>query len=320
MRNPDCEKSNLFQYMLFKVQYLCTKVTFPCICAIIHITIIIIFISIIIVQSSSLSFFFYHTSVHLSAHLSAHLSICLCHLEYPLVDLFVYHLIQNWCKKTRKREKSQFYILFFFKGTSGQALQKKNPSWTCNFPFPVALLPPTINQVKMIIKHQSSILMLMKQRRRNMQLMKIWERNTVKDGILPAFLHRVRPGRSRWEKLIAFSKGSLRHFFAYLEQWLGVHRKLRDQFDRLKYDIKGIFKLGNLSDLFLDGRLKETLNSELCFSIWRLCRHKMSQSTNKTPAIKAVLRRYFSNRVSLNCQAPPPPSINKRKKERTATF
>lgn len=57
MRNPDCEKSNLFQYMLFKLQYLCTKVTFPCICAIIHITIIIIFISIIIVQSSSLSFF-----------------------------------------------------------------------------------------------------------------------------------------------------------------------------------------------------------------------------------------------------------------------
>lgn len=170
MRNPDCEKSNLFQYMLFKLQNLCTRVTFPCICAIIHITIIIIFISIIIVQSSSLLFvFFYHTSVHLSAHLS----ICLCHLEYPLVDLFVYHLIQNWCKKTRKREKSQFSILSFFKGTSGQALQKKNPSWTCNFPFPVALLPPTINQVKMIIKHQSSILMLMKQRRRNMQLMKI---------------------------------------------------------------------------------------------------------------------------------------------------
>ena len=114
-------------------------------------------------------FFFCHISVHLSAHLSA----CLCHLVYPLVDLFVYHLIQNWCKKTRKREKSQFSILFFLKGTSGQALQKKNPSWTCNFPFPVALLPPTINQVKMIIKHQSSILMLMKQRRRNMQLMKI---------------------------------------------------------------------------------------------------------------------------------------------------
>ena len=240
-----------------------------------------------------------------------------CHLVYPLVDLFVYHLIQNWRKKTRKREKSQFSVLFFFKGTSGQALQKKNPSWTCNFPFPVALLPPTINQVKMIIKHQSSILMLMKQRRRNMQLMKIWERNTVKDGILLAFLHRVRPGRSRWEKLIAFSNGSRRHFFACLEQWLGVHRKLMDQFDRLKYDIKGIFKLGDLSDLFLDGRLKETLNSEFCFSIWRLCCHKVSQSTNKTPAIKAVLRRYFSKRVSLNCQAPPPPpSINKRKKER----
>lgn len=280
-----------------------------------HCAVIIIFISIIIVQSSSLFFF-----CRISVHLSAHLSTCLCHLVYPLVDLFVYHLIQNWCKKTRKREKSQFSILFFFKGTSGQALQKKNPSWTCNFPFPVALLPPTINQVKMIIKHQSSILMLMKQRRRNMQLMKIWERNTVKDGILLAFLHRVRPGRSRWEKLIAFSKGSLRHFFACLEQWLGVHRKLRDQFDRLKYDIKGIFKLGNLSDLFLDGRLKETLNSELCFSIWRLCCHKVSQSTNKTPAIKAVLRRYFSKRVSLNCQAPPHPpplpSINKRKKER----
>ena len=96
-----------------------------------------------------------------------------CHLVYPLVDLFVYHLIQNWRKKTRKREKSQFSVLFFFKGTSGQALQKKNPSWTCNFPFPVALLPLTINQVKMIIKHQSSILMSMKQRRRNMQLMKI---------------------------------------------------------------------------------------------------------------------------------------------------
>lgn len=212
MRNPDCEKSNLFQYMLFKLQYLCTKVTFPCICAIIHITIIIIFISIIIVQSSSLSFFLIILQ-----------SICLptcpptcpyvCHLEYPLVDLFVYHLIQNWCKKTRKREKWQFSILFFFKGTSGQALQKKNPSWTCNFPFPVALLPPTINQVKMIIKHQSSILMLMKQRRRNMQLMKIWERNTVKDGILLVFLHRVRLGRSRWEKLIGFSKGSLRLFF-----------------------------------------------------------------------------------------------------------
>ena len=56
-------------------------------------------------------------------------------------------------------------------------------------------------------------------------------------------------------------------FFACLEQWLGVHRKLRDQFDRLKYYITGIFNLGNLSDLFLDGRLKETLNSELCFSI-----------------------------------------------------
>ena len=314
MRNPDCEKSNLFQYMLFKLQYLCTKVTFPCICAIIHITIIIIFISIIIVQSSSLSFFLIILQ-----------SICLptcpptcpyvCHLEYPLVDLFVYHLIQNWCKKTRKREKWQFSILFFFKGTSGQALQKKNPSWTCNFPFPVALLPPTINQVKMIIKHQSSILMSMKQRRRNMQLMKIWERNTVKDGILLAFLHRVRPGRSRWEKLIAFSKGSLRHFFACLEQWLGVHRKLRDQFDRLKYDIKGIFKLGNLIDLFLDGRLKETLNSELCFSIWRLCRHKVSQSTNKTPAIKAVLRRNYSNRVSLNCQAPPPLQLIKGKRK-----
>ena len=108
MRNPDCEKSNLFQYMLFKLQYLCTKVTFPCICAIIHITIIIIFISIIIVQSSSLLFFFWHISVHLSAHLST----CLCHLEYPLVDLFVYHLIQNWCKKTRKREESQFYFIF----------------------------------------------------------------------------------------------------------------------------------------------------------------------------------------------------------------
>lgn len=295
-------KSSLFQYMVFKFKYSCTRLTLPCVCAIIHITIIIIFISIIIVQSSSLLFF-----CHISVHLSAHLSTCLCHLVYPLVDLFVYHLIQNWCKKTRKREKSQFSILFFFKGTSGQALQKKNPSWTCNFPFPVALLPPTINQVKMIIKHQSSILMLMKQRRRNMQLMKIWERNTVKDGILLAFLHRVRPGRSRWEKLIAFSKGSRRHFFACLEQWLGVHRKLRDQVDRLKYDIKGIFKLGNLSDLFLDGRLKEILNSELCFSIWRLCCHKVSQSTNKTPAIKAVLRRYFSKRVSLNCQAPPPP-------------
>ena len=297
-------KSSLFQYMVFKFKYLCTRLTLPCVCAIIHITMIIIFISIIIVQSSSLFFFFCHISVHLSAHLST----CLCHLVYPLVDLFVYHLIQNWCKKTRKREKSQFSILFFFKGTSGQALQKKNPSWTYNFPFPVALLPPTINQVKMIIKHQSSILMLMKQRRRNMQLMKIWERNTVKDGILLVFLHRVRLGRSRWEKLIGFSKGSLRlFFFACLEQWLGVHRRLRDQFDRLKYDIKGIFKLGNLSDLFLDGRLKETLNSELCFSIWRLCRHKVSQSTNKTPAIKAVLRRHFSKRVSLNCQAPPHP-------------
>ena len=158
--------------MVFKFKYLCTRLTLPCVCAIIHITIIIIFISIIIVQSSSLSFFLIILQ-----------SICLptcpptcpyvCHLEYPLVDLFVYHLIQNWCKKTRKREKSQFSVLFFFKGTSGQALQKKNPSWTCNFPFPVALLPPTINQVKMIIKHQSSILMLMKQRRRNMQLMKI---------------------------------------------------------------------------------------------------------------------------------------------------
>lgn len=52
--------------------------------------------------------FFWHISVHLSAHLST----CLCHLEYPLVDLFVYHLIQNWCKKTRKREESQFYFIF----------------------------------------------------------------------------------------------------------------------------------------------------------------------------------------------------------------
>lgn len=116
MRNPDCEKSNLFQYMLFKLQYLCTKVTFPCICAIIHITIIIIFISIIIVQSSSLSFFFYHTSVHLSAHLSAHLSICLCHLEYPLVDLFVYHLIQNWCKKSKKKGKVTILYFIFLQG------------------------------------------------------------------------------------------------------------------------------------------------------------------------------------------------------------
>ena len=292
MRNPDCEKSNLFQYMLFKVQYLCTKVTFPCICAIIHITIIIIFISIIIVQSSSLSFFFIilqsiclptcpPTCPYVCVILSIHWLICLCTTLYKIGA------------KKQEKGKSHNSILFFFKGTSGQALQKKNPSWTCNFPFPVALLPPTINQVKMIIKHQSSILMLMKQRRRNMQLMKIWERNTVKDGILLAFLHRVKPGRSRWEKLIAFSKGSLRHFFAYLEQWLGVHRKLRDQFDRLKYYITGIFNLGNLSDLFLDGRLKGTLNSELCFSIWRLCCHKVLQSTNKTPAIKAVLRRYF---------------------------
>ena len=212
MRNPDCEKSNLFQYMLFKLQYLCTKVTFPCICAIIHITIIIIFISIIIVQSSSLSFFLSYFSpsvcppVRPPVHMfvSSWVSIglfCLCTTLYKIGA------------KKQEKGKSHNSILFFFKGTSGQALQKKNPSWTCNFPFPVALLPLTINQVKMIIKHQSSILMSMKQRRRNMQLMKIWERNTAKDGILPAFLHRVRLGRSRWENLIGFSKGSLRLFF-----------------------------------------------------------------------------------------------------------
>lgn len=293
--------------MVFKFKYLCTRLTLPCVCAIIHITIIIIFISIIIVQSSLLLFFFdifqsicLPTCPHVCVILSIHWLICLCTTLHKIGA------------KKQEKVKSHNSILFFFKGTSGQALQKKNPSWTCNFPFPVALLPPTINQVKMIIKHQSSILMSMKQRRRNMQLMKIWERNTVKDGILLAFLHRVRPGRSRWEKLIAFSKGSLRlFFFACLEQWLGVHRKLRDQFDRLKYYMTGIFNLGNLSDLFLDGRLKGTLNSELCFSIWRLCRHKVSQSTNKTPAIKAVLRRYFSKRLSVSVStAKHPPPLN----------
>ena len=95
MRNPDCEKSNLFQYMLFKVQYLCTKVTFPCICAIIHITIIIIFISIIIVQSSSLSFFFIilqsiclptcpPTCPYVCVILSIHWLICLCTTLYKI--------------------------------------------------------------------------------------------------------------------------------------------------------------------------------------------------------------------------------------------
>lgn len=106
-------KSSLFQYMVFKFKYLCTRLTLPCVCAIIHITIIIIFISIIIVQSSSLSFFFfYHTSVHLSAHLS----IYLCHLEYPLVDLFVYHLIQNWCKKSKKKGKVTILYFIFLQG------------------------------------------------------------------------------------------------------------------------------------------------------------------------------------------------------------
>ena len=51
-------KSSLFQYMVFKFKYLCTRLTLPCVCAVIHITMIIIFISIIIVQSSSLLFFF----------------------------------------------------------------------------------------------------------------------------------------------------------------------------------------------------------------------------------------------------------------------
>ena len=123
-------------------------------CAVI---IIIVFFFFIILQSICLP-----TCPYICVILSIHWLICLCTTLYKI-----------GAKKARKREKSQFSILFFFKGTSGQALQRKNPSWTCNFPFPVALLPPTINQVKMIIKHQSSILMSMKQRRRNMQLMKI---------------------------------------------------------------------------------------------------------------------------------------------------
>ena len=101
------------------------------------------------------------TCPHVCVILCIHWLICLCTTLYKIGA------------KKQEKGKSHNSILFFFKGTSGQALQKKNPSWTCNFPFPVALLPLTINQVKMIIKHQSSILMLMKQRRRNMQLMKI---------------------------------------------------------------------------------------------------------------------------------------------------
>ena len=141
MRNPDCEKSNLFQYMLFKLQYLCTKVTFPCICAIIHITIIIIFISIIIVQSSSLSFFLIILQ-----------SICLptcpptcpyvCHLEYPLVDLFVYHLIQNWCKKNKKKGKVTILYFIFLQGNQWASPSEEESIMDMQLPFSSSTATP----------------------------------------------------------------------------------------------------------------------------------------------------------------------------------
>lgn len=84
-------KSSLFQYMVFKFKYLCTRLTLPCVCAIIHITIIIIFISIIIVQSSSLLFFFlsyFSPSVcpptHVCVILCIHWLICLCTTLYKI--------------------------------------------------------------------------------------------------------------------------------------------------------------------------------------------------------------------------------------------
>lgn len=101
--------------MLFKLQYLCTKVIFPCICAIIHITIIIIFISIIIVHSSSLSFFFIilqsiclptcpPTSPYVCVILSIHWLICLCTTLYKIVQ------------KNKKKGKVTILYFIFLQG------------------------------------------------------------------------------------------------------------------------------------------------------------------------------------------------------------
>ena len=100
-------KSSLFQYMVFKFKYLCTRLTLTCVCAIIHITMIIIFISIIIVQSSSLLFFFL-SNFSPSVCPPVHMFVSSC----VSIDWFV--CVPPYTKLVQKnKKKGKVTILYF---------------------------------------------------------------------------------------------------------------------------------------------------------------------------------------------------------------